>query len=162
MSNSGDEEQHSSFIKSPQQLVVVMLASFLVPILGIVLVAQLAIGRPVPDPATMTPEAVAVRLAPLGRVEIAATSAAGAAQKGAADGKSVFDRICTACHTQSVAGSPKLGDKAAWAPRIKTGMNSLMQSVAKGKGAMPPKAGNPALTDAEIRAAIDFMVSQSK
>jgi len=62
----------------------------------------------------------------------------------------------------SVAGSPKLGDKAAWGPRIKTGMDSLAQSVVKGKGAMPPRGGNPALTDAEIRAAIDFMTSQSK
>jgi len=83
-------------------------------------------------------------------------------QAAAADGKAVYDKVCFACHAQSVAGSPKLGDKAAWGPRIKTGVDSLMQSVIKGKGAMPPKAGNPALSDAEIRAAIEFMVSQSK
>jgi cytochrome c5 len=85
-----------------------------------------------------------------------------APKQAAADGKAVYDKICFACHAQSVAGSPKLGDKAAWAPRIKQGMDTLVQSVIKGKGAMPPKAGNPALTDAEIRSAIDFMVSQSK
>jgi cytochrome c5 len=78
------------------------------------------------------------------------------------DGKAVYDKVCIACHQVSVANSPKLGDQAAWAPRIKTGMDSLVQSVIKGKGAMPPKAGNPALNDAEIRAAVDFMVSQSK
>ena len=61
-----------------------------------------------------------------------------------------------------VAGAPKFGDKAAWAPRIKQGMDALVQSALKGKGAMPPKGGNPALSDAEIRAAIDFMVSQAK
>ncbi len=78
------------------------------------------------------------------------------------DGKAVYDKVCVACHQVSVANSPKLGDQAAWAPRIKTGMDSLVQSVIKGKGAMPPKAGNPALSEQEIRAAVDFMVSQSK
>jgi cytochrome c5 len=80
----------------------------------------------------------------------------------AADGKAVYDKVCFACHAQGLAGAPKFGDKAMWAPRIKQGTDTLVQSVIKGKGAMPPKAGNPALTDAEIRAAIDFMVSQSK
>jgi cytochrome c5 len=61
-----------------------------------------------------------------------------------------------------VANSPKLGDKAAWAARIQTGLDAMVQSVIKGKGAMPPKAGNPALSEAEIRAAVEFMVSQSK
>jgi cytochrome c5 len=80
----------------------------------------------------------------------------------AADGKAVYDKVCFACHAQGLAGAPKLGDKAMWAPRIKQGADTLVQSVIKGKGAMPPKAGNPALTGAEIRAAIEFMVSQSK
>jgi cytochrome c5 len=74
----------------------------------------------------------------------------------------VYDKVCFACHQQSVAGSPKLGDKAAWAPRLKQGMDVLVQSVLKGKGAMPPRGGNPSLSDAEARAAVDFMVSQSK
>jgi cytochrome c5 len=78
------------------------------------------------------------------------------------DGKAVYDKTCVACHAQSVAGSPKLGDKAAWAPRLQQGMDALMQSVVKGKGAMPPKAGNPALSDAEIRAAVEFMAAQAK
>jgi len=97
----------------------------------------------------------------------AAQQAAAPAQQAAAspqkaDGKAVYDKVCFACHQVSVANSPKLGDQAAWAPRIKTGMDSLVQSVIKGKGAMPPKAGNPALSEQEIRAAVDFMVSQSK
>jgi cytochrome c5 len=61
-----------------------------------------------------------------------------------------------------VAGSPKIGDKAAWAPRIKQGMDTLVQSVLKGKGAMPPKGGNPSLSDAEVKAAVEFLVSQAK
>ena len=71
-------------------------------------------------------------------------------------------RVGTGSHTPGAAGAPKIGDKAAWAPRIKQGMDVLMQSVLKGKGAMPPKGGNAALTEAQVRAAIEFMVSQSK
>jgi cytochrome c5 len=259
-------DQHESFIKTPQQLVVVILLAFLVPIIGIILVVQLVLSRPGADPNALTPEAVNARIQPVARVELGAPSAApgaraaadivkntcaachqtGAANapklgnaeewapriktginalvqsvikgKGAmppkagdasltegeihnavvlmtnqagakfkekpaaapakqeaaapaqqaaatpqkADGKAVYDKVCFACHQTSVANSPKLGDQAAWAPRIKTGMDSLVQSVIKGKGAMPPKAGNPALSEQEIRAAVDFMVSQSK
>jgi cytochrome c5 len=252
-------DQHESFIKTPQQLVVVILLAFLVPIIGILLVVQLVLNRPGADPNALTPEAVSARIQPVARVELGAPGAAPGAraaadivkntcaachQTGAAnapklgnagdwapriktgvnamvqsvikgkgamppkagdpsltdneihnavvlmanqaggkfkekpaaapatlqaaatgqkvDGKAVYDKVCFACHQVSVANSPKLGDKAAWAPRIQTGLDSLMQSVIKGKGAMPPKAGNPALTDAEIRAAVEFMVSQSK
>jgi cytochrome c5 len=87
-------------------------------------------------------------------------AAAGAAAKP--DGKKVYDTICMACHTPGVAGAPKLGDKAAWAPRIKTGVDALHASALKGKGAMPPKGGNAALSDAEVSAAVDYMVSESK
>ena len=264
MDNTHD--QHESFIKTPQQLVVVILLAFLVPIIGIILVVQLVLSRPGADPNALTPEAVNARIQPVARVELGApsaapgsraaadivkntcaachqtgaanapklgnaeewapriktginamvqsvikgkgamppkagdpsltdneihnavvlmanqaggkfkekpaaapakqrgrgTGAAGAASPQKADGKAVYDKVCFACHQVSVANSPKLGDQAAWAPRIKTGMDSLVQSVIKGKGAMPPKAGNPALSEQEIRAAVDFMVSQSK
>ena len=169
MPTSGEHDPQSSFIKTPQQMIVVVVASFLVPVIGLVLLVQLVISQPHADPSAMTPDAVAARMQPVGRVEFgpvmsAAPAAAkkAAAKAGPADGKSVYDKVCTACHAVSVAGSPKLGDKAAWAPRIQTGTSALLQSVIKGKGAMPPKAGNPSLSDAEIRAAIDFMVSQSK
>jgi cytochrome c5 len=162
-----EAHDHQSFIKTPQQLIVVLLLSFLVPIIGILLIVQLVLSGVSPDPGAVTPEAVAARIQPVARFEVGASAPAPAAtgkagKAGPADGKSVYDKVCFACHQQSVAGSPKLGDKEAWAPRIKTGVNSLMQSVIKGKGAMPPKAGNPSLSDAEIRAAVDFMVSQSK
>jgi cytochrome c5 len=92
----------------------------------------------------------------------AAATAAAETKPAAADGKKVYDSTCTACHTAAVAGAPKPGDKAAWAPRIKQGMDALVQSAIKGKGAMPPKGGNASLSDADIRAAVEFMVSQSK
>ena len=80
----------------------------------------------------------------------------------AADGKAVYDKTCVACHASGVANAPKFGDKAAWAPRAATGKAALLASVLKGKGAMPPKAGNTALKDDEITAAIDFMLAAAK
>ena len=80
----------------------------------------------------------------------------------AADGKAVYDKVCTVCHAQGVAGAPKFGDKAAWAPRVATGKDALFNSVVKGKNAMPPRAGNADLKDDEIKAAIDYMVAAAK
>jgi len=164
-----EHDQHSSFIKTPQQLVVVILLAFLVPIFGIVLLVTLVLSQPGADPNALQPEAVAKRLQPVGKVEFGPVmAAAGPAAKakggkaGPADGKSVYDKVCVACHQVSVAGSPRLGDKAAWAPRLKSGIDALVQSVLKGKGAMPPRAGNPALSDAEVKAAVEFMTSQSR
>ena len=79
----------------------------------------------------------------------------------AADGKAVYDKTCVACHATGVANAPKLGDKAAWAPRVATGKDALMSSVVKGKGAMPPKAG-AVLKDDEIAAAVDYMLASVK
>src|SRR5204862_155528 len=129
-------DPHSSFIKTPKQLIVVIGLSFVVPIVGIILLVQLVVSRPAPDPNAMTDEAIAKRLQPVGRVEFGGAGAA--------------------------AGAPKLGDKAAWAPHLMHGTYGLLQSALKGKGAMPPKGGNPSLSDGEVRAAVEFMVTQSK
>lgn len=80
----------------------------------------------------------------------------------AADGKDVYNTTCAACHASGAAGSPKFGDKAAWEARIKTGMDTLYAFALKGKGAMPAKGGNASLADADVKAAVDFMVSQAK
>ena len=87
------------------------------------------------------------------------TAALAAPMAGAADGKEIYGKACAACHT---AMSPKLGDKAAWAPRIKNGVDALVASTIKGKGAMPPRAGKSALSDEDIKAAVEYMVSQVK
>ncbi|HYW57163.1 MAG TPA: c-type cytochrome [Polaromonas sp.] len=92
-------------------------------------------------------------------VAAAAPAPATAAKAGA--GEALYKQACFACHAASVAGSPKFGDKAAWAPRIKTGVDALTASVIKGKGAMPPKGGSSA-SDADIRAAVEYMVSAAK
>ena len=72
-----------------------------------------------------------------------------------------FTQVCTACHSPGVAGAPKVGDKAAWAPRIAQGMDTLVATAIKGTGAMPPKGGSNA-SEAEIRAVVTYMVNASK
>ena len=76
----------------------------------------------------------------------------------AADGKASYDKSCGACHN---AMAPKLGDKAAWAPRIGAGAAALTASAIKGKGVMPPKGGST-LSDADMKAAVEYMVSKAK
>ncbi|HWM41175.1 MAG TPA: c-type cytochrome [Burkholderiales bacterium] len=150
-------DPHQSFIKTPQQLIVVILLSFLVPIIGIILLVQLVLSRPGADPQALTPEAVAARIQPVGRVEFGAPPAA----PGARSGEAIVQATCSACHQAGVANAPKIGDKNAWAPHIKLGLGHLVQSVVKGKGAMPPRAGDPSLTDAEIARAVAHMANQA-
>ena len=96
-------------------------------------------------------------------IAIACMSAAWAASSAAmADGKAVYTQTCAACHAAGVAGAPKPGDKAAWAPRLGAGRDGLVTAVLKGKGAMPPKGGNASLSDDDVKSAVDFLVSQVK
>jgi cytochrome c5 len=90
-----------------------------------------------------------------------AAAATGAAASGADAGKKLYETACLACHAAGVAGAPKLGDKAAWAPRLAAGVDGLTASVIKGKGAMPPKGGSSA-SDAEIKASVQYMVDAVK
>ena len=94
--------------------------------------------------------------------QAAAAQAAGAAAPGKADGKSTYETACNVCHGAGVAGAPKQGDKAAWAPRLKLGKDTLYASALKGKGAMPPKGGNTALSDEAVKAAVDHMIAAAR
>src|SRR5262245_3814017 len=150
-------DQHESFIKTPQQLVIVILLSFLVPIFGIVLIVQLVLSRPGADPQALAPGAVAARIQPVGRIEFGAP----APPPGARSGEAIVQATCVACHQAGAAGAPKIGNAGEWAPRIKTGLNAMVQSVIKGKGAMPPKAGDASLTDTEITRAVAYLANQA-
>jgi cytochrome c5 len=92
----------------------------------------------------------------------AAKTAAAAPAAGKAEGKKIFETTCVVCHGAGIAGAPKAGDKDAWAPRLKAGMDALYASALKGKGAMPPKGGNSALADADVKAAVDYLVGLAK
>jgi cytochrome c5 len=82
------------------------------------------------------------------------------------DGQQVYEATCVACHGAGIAGAPKLGDKDQWAKRIAKGLDTLYASAVNGvqgsTGAMPAKGGNAALSDAEVKAAVDYIVAQSK
>jgi cytochrome c5 len=88
------------------------------------------------------------------------------AAAGAINGEDIYKKTCSLCHAAGVAGAPKLGDKADWGPRIAQGMDLLHEHAIKGftgaKGMMPPKGANPALSDDEVKATVDYMVSQSQ
>jgi cytochrome c5 len=163
MSQTEHDTGHESPIKTPKQLIIVIALAFLVPILIITLLSQYFanIRSIVKDSPAMSPDAVAKRLKPVGELAFADAPAAQAAP-GKADGKKIYESTCTACHATGAAGAPKAGDKAAWAPRLKTGMNALYASASKGKGARPPNGGNAALADAELKAAVDYLTGTAK
>lgn len=153
-----EHDEHSSFIKTPQQLITVLLLAFVVPIFGIVMLVQLVVNRPHADPAALTPEAVAARIHPLATVEFGAPAGAAGAPRA---GEEIVKAICGACHLTGAAGAPKIGDKAAWGPRIKEGFNKLLATAIKGEKAMPPRGGAADLSDFELSRAIVYMANQS-
>jgi cytochrome c5 len=110
-----------------------------------------------PAAVAAAPSAAAAAVAPaVAAVAVAATGA------NAGKGKALYDSACTACHTAGVAGAPKFGDKVAWAPLAKEGVKHLVETVIKGQGAMPPKGGRPDATEADITAAVEYMLAAAK
>lgn len=149
---------HEGPIKTPKQLIVAVVLSFVVPIFAIVLLVMYVAAdqRPAAGSTGLEPEAVARRIQPVGMVEIRDASDVASLKSG----EQVYQAQCTACHAAGVAGAPKLGDEAAWAPRIKTGFEALLNSALKGKGAMGPQGGGD-FSDLEIARAVVFMANKS-
>jgi cytochrome c5 len=171
-------EDHASLVQTPQQLIVVVALAFLVPILSIVMIVQMVTGGMTVDrgSALMSEESVAKRLKPVGYVamvgdvpttDVPATPApasapgATAARSGKVDGGKVYQSVCVMCHGTGLMGSPKFGDKVAWKPRIAAGLATLYEHAIKGIRTMPAKGGNSSLSDAEVSAAVDYMVGHS-
>src|SRR4051794_21738463 len=119
-------------------------------------------GASAPPPMGTAAAAAASTAAAPPAATAAANTAAAAPAGGSGNGKAVYEKVCSVCHGTGLAGAPKFGDKAAWAPRIATGVSTLHQSALKGKNAMPPKGGNMALSDADVTAAVDYMVGAAK
>ncbi|MFN7725579.1 MAG: c-type cytochrome [Rubrivivax sp.] len=148
---------HEGPIKTPKQLVWAVVASFLVPIVVIVLMANFVASgtKTAAGSDGLAEEAVARRLQPVGNVEI--RDANGPVVLRAAE--QVYQAQCAACHTSGAAGAPKLGDAAAWGPRVKTGYEALLTSALKGKGAMGAQGGGD-FSDLEIGRAVVYMANQ--
>jgi cytochrome c5 len=153
------DDPHSSAIKTPKQLIVVVLLAFLVPITVIGLLSQLFTStlRDTHE----DEQRVLERIKPVGTVVIAEATA----PKGSLTGQQVFAQVCKTCHETGLAGAPKLGDKALWGPRIAQGEQTLVQHAIAGfqgkTGVMPPKGGNPDLTDDEVHRAVVYMADQA-
>lgn len=77
-------------------------------------------------------------------------------------GEDIYQQTCSSCHATGVAGAPKVGDTEAWSSLIAKGEEQLVQSAVNGIGAMPPKGGNPSLSEEEITAAVNYMIDQSR
>ena len=167
--------EHSSPIKNWKQLLVVAVLAFVAPVFLIVATVQIITGGLNVDPTSLgfSEEAVAARLKPVGEVRLAGAAAAvaapvvAAAQPAAAaakpkSGQEVYQQVCAVCHGAGVAGAPKTADKAAWKPRIAQGVATLYTHAIGGIRMMPAKGGNPGLSDAEVKAAVDYLVAQAK
>lgn len=116
-------------------------------------------------PASSPAQPEAKPIAPADTQAVAAGSAAtgpAAAAPDLAHGRKIYSQACAHCHDRGIAGAPKTGDVAAWKLRMAPGMESLYTVAIRGKGAMPAKGGNRSLSEADVKAAVDYMVAQSR
>ncbi len=159
------EEDHTGPIKNPKQLLQAVFLSFVLPIFIIIGLVYFVVSGFKPagtnDAASMTlsgisdqarEKALAERLQKVGAVEVRD------ANREMKTGEQVFKAQCTACHTSGAAGAPKFGDASAWGPRIKTGLDTLLTSALKGKGAMAAQSGGD-FEDFEIARAVVYMAN---
>ena len=161
MSQNEHDAEHESPIKTPKQLITVIVLAFLVPVLIIVLLSQYVsnIRSLNMDSPAMSSEAVAKRLKPVADLSFADAGVAAAAAPRS--GEDVYKTVCSACHESGAAGSPKFGDMAKWAPLLKEGQEELVKTAIKGVRAMPPRGGNPGLSDIEVERAVVYMANGS-
>jgi cytochrome c5 len=151
------EEGHSGPIKTPKQLIATVVASFVIPIFGIVLlVSYVDFGaKTAAGSNALEPEAVALRIQPIAAVQVRDAANPGVVRTG----EQVYQGQCSACHAIGAVGSPKFGDAAAWGPRIKTGYEALLNSALKGKNAMSAQGGGE-YSDLEVGRAVVYMANQ--
>jgi len=150
--------EHEPFIKTPRQLITVVTLAFIVPILIIVLLVTYvgSTNRVGAGSGAMTASAIEARIRPVAGFSLGSADGAKALRAG----EEVYKAQCSACHDAGVAGAPKLGDVAAWAPRLKTGYEALLVSSLKGKGAMAAQGGGE-YNDTEIGRAVVFLANKS-
>ena len=144
---------------TPQQFFFALWGGLFAPIIAIALIVGLIAkiqGSHSNEAAlAYNDKAVEERIHPVGEVKIIDANAVHVDKEGS----EVFGEVCTACHTPGALGAPKFGDKAAWGPRIKQGYQTLIQHAENGIRQMPPRGGNPDLTDVEIARAVAYMAN---
>lgn len=150
-------DERKSFIQTPKQLITVVALAFAVPIAVFLLLSQLVTGVRPPGRGEAD-TGVLNRIKPVGELTLVDASK----PANALSGEQVYQTTCKTCHEAGLVGAPKIGDKAAWAPHIKEGLNELYSDALHGtdKG-MPPKGGNTNLSDVEVKRAVVYMTNRS-
>ena len=155
MSDNTHDEEHTGPIKTPKQLLMTVFLSFVAPVIIIIGLVYFVVSGNMPAAGAVDVEkSIAQRIQKVGMVEIRD------ANRELKSGEEVYKAQCTACHTAGVAGAPKLGDAAAWAPRIATGLEALVNSSLKGKGAMGAQGGGD-FEDMEIARAVVHLANSA-
>ncbi|MFM7001789.1 MAG: c-type cytochrome [Limnohabitans sp.] len=152
--NSHDQhEAHTGPVKTPKQMLLLSLASFIVPVFIIIgLVFYVSSANKEAAGSSDNERAVAERIQKIGAVEVRD------ANRPLKSGEEVYKAQCSACHATGAAGSPKFGDAGAWGPRIKQGFDALVISALKGKGAMGAQGGGD-FNDTEVARAVAYMAN---
>lgn len=107
-------------------------------------------------------KAIEKRLAPIGQVHVGADLPTAPGQLGPDAGQKRYESNCALCHGAGLAGAPKFGDKAAWAPRVGKGIDNLLKSVVHGLNAMPPRGGCTNCSDEELKMTVQYMLDKVK
>lgn len=154
--------EHYNFPKTTvPQVVIAIVGALLAPMLVIALVVKLLTGieaSHIADAdAAIAAASIAERIKPVAMVDVAAPSSGPHIDKS---GEEVVTAVCSACHGSGALGSPKIGDKSAWGPRIKQGYETLIKHAIAGIRQMPARGGNPDLTDGEIANAVAYMANK--
>ncbi|VCU68275.1 Cytochrome c-555 [Pigmentiphaga humi] len=152
-------EGHESPIRTPRQLITLVVLAFLVPIITILLLVNFVVSGTKSNAGSdaQSPEAIIARIKPVGDFELRDANGPRVFQTGEA----VYKAVCTTCHAAGVAGAPKFGDSGSWAKFIAQGWDAMLQVAIHGKGAMPAKGGNPDLDDFEVARAVAYMANNS-
>jgi len=151
-----DDTEHESGIKTPKQLITVISASIIVPVIVIIMLTQFVAldNKKSPGSEALSASAVAARIAPVASNAVFDASAVAIPKTG----QQVFEAQCTTCHTAGLLGSPKFGDAAAWGPRVAKGYDALLTSALHGKGNMPAQGGGD-YSEFEVGRAVVYMAN---
>lgn len=156
-----DAHHEESAIKTPKQLILAILAGFLVPIICIVLLVLYVTNEKTIGAGSdgLTQEAVAQRIKPVADVGFTLKDAN--APKVLKTGEEVYKMACAACHATGAAGAPKFGDAGAWGARIAQGYSTIVKHAVEGIRGMPAKGGNPDLDEVEVARAVVLMTNSA-